>query len=85
MPPLRSFVAHFKSYVNHDRAVTSRLIQKAKAGGVKAVAVTVDAPQLGRREKDMRGKFELEGTDVQKPDDTAGKIDRSQVRTSLRT
>jgi isopentenyl diphosphate isomerase/L-lactate dehydrogenase-like FMN-dependent dehydrogenase len=64
----------FQLYVNHDRAVTSRLIQKAKAGGVKAVAITVDAPQLGRREKDMRGKFDLAGSNVQQTDDSAGKV-----------
>eukprot|EP00035_Acanthoeca_spectabilis_P025942 m.460580 g.460580 ORF g.460580 m.460580 type:complete len:520 (-) comp22071_c0_seq1:63-1622(-) len=71
-------VLFYQLYVNHDRKITAGLIQKAKAGGVKAVAITVDAPQLGRREKDMRGKFDLAGSNVQRPDDTAGKIDRSQ-------
>ena len=28
--------------------------------------MTVDAPQLGRREKDMRNKFTMQGSDVQK-------------------
>ncbi len=31
-------------------------MQRAEAGGCKAVFVTVDAPQLGRRERDMRFK-----------------------------
>lgn len=44
----------------------------------QAVCVTVDAPLLGRREKDMRNKFTLAGTDVQKVDDEQGKVDRSQ-------
>ena len=66
-------------YVNHDREVTKRLIQRAERGGCKALFVTVDAPQLGRREKDMRNKFSSAGTDVQKPDDDEGKVDRSQV------
>lgn len=67
-------VLFYQLYVNHDRKITAGLIQKAKAGGVKAVAITVDAPQLGRREKDMRGKFDLAGSNVQRPDDTAGKV-----------
>lgn len=36
--------------------------------------ITVDAPQLGRREKDMRVKFEDEGSEVQKGTNT----DKSQ-------
>ena len=46
----------FQLYVNRDRAVTKDLLQRAEAGGCKAVFVTVDAPQLGRRERDMRFK-----------------------------
>jgi L-lactate dehydrogenase (cytochrome) len=42
--------------VNRDRGVTKDLLQRAEAGGCKAVFVTVDAPQLGRRERDMRFK-----------------------------
>eukprot|EP00039_Didymoeca_costata_P026399 m.15852 g.15852 ORF g.15852 m.15852 type:complete len:581 (+) comp5510_c0_seq2:25-1767(+) len=71
-------IQFFQLYVNKDKKVTEKLIEKAKAGGVKAICVTVDAPQLGRREKDMRMKFTLEGTHVQKTDDDQGKVDRSQ-------
>ncbi|KAI8846746.1 FMN-dependent dehydrogenase-domain-containing protein [Chytridium lagenaria] len=39
----------------------------AEARGVKALFVTVDAPQLGRREKDMRVKFIDTAPDVQSP------------------
>ena len=46
----------FQLYVNRDRAVTKDLLQRAETGGCKAVFVTVDAPQLGRRERDMRFK-----------------------------
>jgi len=45
---------------------------------VKALFITVDAPQLGRREKDMRNKFKKQGTAVQKGDEAAGKVDRNQ-------
>ena len=46
----------FQLYVNKDRAVAKDLLQRAETGGCKAVFVTVDAPQLGRRERDMRFK-----------------------------
>jgi L-lactate dehydrogenase (cytochrome) len=46
----------FQLYVNKDRAITKDLLQRAETGGCKAVFVTVDAPQLGRRERDMRFK-----------------------------
>ena len=46
----------FQLYVNKDRAVTKDLLQRAETGDCKAVFVTVDAPQLGRRERDMRFK-----------------------------
>lgn len=44
-------------YVNRDREITKRYVQHAEKRDVKALFITVDAPQLGRREKDMRMKF----------------------------
>jgi len=38
-------------YVNKDRNITKKLVQHAEARGVKGLFITVDAPQLGRREK----------------------------------
>ena len=61
------------------RQVSERLIARAEERGVRAIFVTVDAPQLGRREKDMRVKFTMESPDVQKSEDSAGKVDRNQV------
>ncbi|KAF5354998.1 hypothetical protein D9756_005488 [Leucocoprinus leucothites] len=43
-------------YVNRDREITKKYVQHAEKRGVKALFITVDAPQLGRREKDMRMK-----------------------------
>lgn len=43
-------------YVNQDREVCKEIIQHAEKRGVKGLFITVDAPQLGRREKDMRLK-----------------------------
>ena len=63
-------------YVNKDRAITKRIVQHAEKRGCKGLFITVDAPQLGRREKDMRSKFQDVGSNVQ---DTGGeKVDRSQ-------
>lgn len=55
-------------YVNPKRERTIDYVKRLEDGGVKALFVTVDAPQLGRREKDMRNKF-TKTTDVQKDDD----------------
>lgn len=55
-------------YVNPKRERTIEYVTRLEDGGVKALFVTVDAPQLGRREKDMRNKF-TKTTDVQKGDD----------------
>ena len=57
-------------YVNQDREITKRIVQHAEKRGCKGIFITVDAPQLGRREKDMRSKFEDQGTDVQAGQET---------------
>merc|ERR1719203_110643 len=62
-------------YVNPERSRTEEYVRKLEQAGVKALFVTVDAPQLGRREKDMRSKFTQQGSDVQGDDDS---VDRSQ-------
>ena len=55
-------------YVNAKRERTREYIQRLEDGGVKALFITVDAPQLGRREKDMRNKF-TKNAAVQKGED----------------
>ncbi|KAI8946892.1 FMN-dependent dehydrogenase [Xylaria longipes] len=52
-------------YVNADRAITERIVRHAEARGCRGLFITVDAPQLGRREKDMRSKFVDQGSSVQ--------------------
>jgi L-lactate dehydrogenase (cytochrome) len=63
-------------YVNKDRAITKRIVEHAEKRGCKALFITVDAPQLGRREKDMRVKFSDTGSNVQAS--SSDNIDRSQ-------
>ena len=38
-------------YVNKDRKITQKFIEHAEKRGIKGLFITVDAPQLGRREK----------------------------------
>ena len=61
-------------YVNKDREITKKIVQHAESRGCKGLFITVDAPQLGRREKDMRSKFDDAGSSVQAGQET----DKSQ-------
>ncbi|MFO0668884.1 MAG: alpha-hydroxy acid oxidase [Polyangiaceae bacterium] len=49
----------FQLYVHRDRAFTERLIDRAKAAGYAALAVTLDTPVLGRRIADVKNGFGL--------------------------
>lgn len=49
----------FQLYVYKDRELTKSLVQRAKRSGYQAIVLTADAPKLGRRERDVRGMFEL--------------------------
>lgn len=49
----------FQLYVYRDRDVTRDLVARAEAAQCRAIVLTVDTPQLGRRERDMRGGFSL--------------------------
>ncbi|KAG5339472.1 hypothetical protein C0989_004059 [Termitomyces sp. Mn162] len=70
-------VQFFQLYVNKDRAITKRIVQHAEQRGIKGLFITVDAPQLGRREKDMRMKFEAEDPSEVTKAGSEG-VDRSQ-------
>lgn len=63
-------------YVNSDREISRKIIAHAEERGLTALFITVDAPQLGRREKDMRSKKVEDLSHVQDKDDA--KVDRSQ-------
>jgi 4-hydroxymandelate oxidase len=49
----------FQLYVYKDREITRALVQRAEAAGAEAIVLTVDAPGLGTRERDMRNRFRL--------------------------
>jgi 4-hydroxymandelate oxidase len=49
----------FQLYIYRDREITRALVQRAEAAGAEAIVLTVDAPGLGTRERDMRNRFTL--------------------------
>jgi 4-hydroxymandelate oxidase len=46
-------------YLYQDLEFTQSLVRRAEAAGYQAIVLTVDAPYLGRRERDIRNKFTL--------------------------
>jgi isopentenyl diphosphate isomerase/L-lactate dehydrogenase-like FMN-dependent dehydrogenase len=49
----------FQVYVFEDRAITEDLVAEAADSGYGALVLTVDAPFLGRRERDIRVDFKI--------------------------
>jgi len=66
-------------YVNADRELTKKVVKKAEDAGMKGLFITVDAPQLGRRERDMRNKAEQQA-DVQGEQKEEVKKDQGTTR-----
>jgi 4-hydroxymandelate oxidase len=49
----------FQLYVYKDRSATEALVRRVEAAGARALVLTVDAPLLGRRERDVKNRFAL--------------------------
>lgn len=49
----------FQLYFYRDRPTTAELVARAAEAGCEALVVTVDAPLLGTRERDVRNRFHL--------------------------
>jgi 4-hydroxymandelate oxidase len=49
----------FQLYIYKDREITAELVKRAEAAGAEAIVLTVDAPGLGTRERDIRNRFSL--------------------------
>ncbi|HTI15795.1 MAG TPA: alpha-hydroxy acid oxidase [Dictyobacter sp.] len=45
-------------YSYNSRETTATLVKRAEAAGFQAIVMTVDSPQLGQRERDMRNHFQ---------------------------
>ena len=48
----------FQLYWGPDRLKVQELVERAVAAGYRAIVVTVDLPEVGRRERDLRTGFE---------------------------
>lgn len=49
----------FQTYLLRDRGLSLEIVRRAEAAGAGAILLTVDVPVRGRREADMRNRFEL--------------------------
>ncbi len=49
----------FQLYIAREREFTKDMLARAKASGYRAVMLTVDTPEWGRRERDVRNAFHL--------------------------
>jgi len=49
----------FQLYWSPDRGVVQDMVERAVAEGYRAIVLTVDLPELGRRERDLRTEFEI--------------------------
>jgi 4-hydroxymandelate oxidase len=49
----------FQLYCYRDRGITRSLVERAAVAGYRALCLTVDAPFVGRRERDIRNQFGL--------------------------
>jgi 4-hydroxymandelate oxidase len=49
----------FQLYIYRDRSATEALVRRVEAAGCRALVLTVDAPLLGRRERDVKNRFAL--------------------------
>ncbi|MGH2922315.1 MAG: alpha-hydroxy acid oxidase, partial [Gaiellaceae bacterium] len=49
----------FQLYWPKDRGLVRDMVERAEAHGYRAVMLTVDLPELGRRERDLRTGFEV--------------------------
>jgi len=49
----------FQLYIYRDRAVTKALVKRVEAAGCSALVLTVDAPVMGHRERDIRSGVDL--------------------------
>jgi len=70
----------FQLYVWRDRGATRALVERAAAAGARALVITVDAPRLGTRRRDVDNVFalpdsvrlgNLEGLGVAAPPETS--------------
>jgi len=67
----------FQVYVFNDRGITRGLIEEARDSGYSALALTIDAPILGRREGTLRIGFTTLPDELEVAGDIFGDLDAS--------
>ena len=67
----------FQVYVFRDRAITSALVEEARASGYSTLVLTVDTPILGRREGTLRIGFVQAPEELEVPGDIFHGLDQS--------
>jgi L-lactate dehydrogenase (cytochrome) len=50
----------FQIYLQKDRGATADMVSRCKQSGFAALAITVDAPVAGKRERDIRNRFRFQ-------------------------
>uniref|UniRef100_A0A453B3F6 FMN hydroxy acid dehydrogenase domain-containing protein n=1 Tax=Aegilops tauschii subsp. strangulata TaxID=200361 RepID=A0A453B3F6_AEGTS len=50
-------IRFYQLYVFKNRDISATLVRRAESHGFKAIVLTVDTPMLGRREADIRNKY----------------------------
>jgi isopentenyl diphosphate isomerase/L-lactate dehydrogenase-like FMN-dependent dehydrogenase len=75
----------FQLYWGPDRSQVQDLVERAGAAGYRAIVVTVDLPELGRRERDLRTGFKAPSPLSNSTDDslTWRDLDWLRERTTL--
>jgi 4-hydroxymandelate oxidase len=70
----------FQLYLLRDRGLTDSLVEQAVAAGASALLITVDAPRIGNRERDLRSGFSIpKETSIPVLEDFSGRRDLSAV------
>eukprot|EP00924_Labyrinthula_sp_SR-Ha-C_P015129 maker-scaffold_9-snap-gene-9.2-mRNA-1 protein AED:0.00 eAED:0.00 QI:303/1/1/1/1/1/2/82/514 len=72
-------------YVNPNRQITYDYINKMETNGVSAIFITVDAPQLGNREKDIRTKYTKQEAAVQAQENAGKRVENEGVARAIST
>jgi 4-hydroxymandelate oxidase len=74
----------FQLYVYKDRGATRELVERAAQAGARGLVLTVDAPLLGSRERDVRNQFALpEGLRVENLHGARAEVPRPELGSGL--
>ena len=71
----------FQLYCYRDRKVTQGFVERAHSHGYSAICMTVDTPYLGRRERDIRNRFQYPSNIVLK--NFVGHVDLAAIPSDI--